>query len=150
VETLLQYGKLCLARGDTTTALHIFLKLVVVVTKHKEVRQCLASVIGGPGGLAALHDQLPPAAEGASAAFAFLAVILKVCVLSFVTVLGWAGLCCAVLCFEKVGVPLRIGAVRSFRMAAMEVWFLGDVRCARITDLWKCLWRSMRTRWHTT
>jgi hypothetical protein len=78
VDALRLYGRMCRARGDLPTALHIFLKLVVVVTKHKDVRRCLAEVIGGPGGLSALREQLSPSAEGASAAYAFLAVILKV------------------------------------------------------------------------
>ncbi len=97
---LLLYSQLAQDRGEMPTVLHVLLKVIVAMPTHKTARKFLADLLGASGGIDLLHRQLEPSAEGASAAYAFLAVIVKVwsrCMLFLCCELGDAQMGCVIL-----------------------------------------------------
>lgn len=79
VAGLLLYAKACVALQQYDGALQSLLRVIVLSSKHKAARRALADSLGTPSGLALLELQLPFTIEAAPA-LAFLAHILKVCI----------------------------------------------------------------------
>mmetsp|Transcript_11549 Transcript_11549/g.24756 ORF Transcript_11549/g.24756 Transcript_11549/m.24756 type:complete len:749 (-) Transcript_11549:834-3080(-) len=74
--TLRAYGEACIALGQTSDAMQIYLRLMVKQSSNKEICALLAKTFKLPGAIESLRSQLPFKAESASA-LAFIATTIK-------------------------------------------------------------------------